>query len=225
MRHYVLTAAMAVATMLCAGTTGSAQSGAPVSSMAPLTTAAAATAQPGDRISISVWGEPELAGTFPVTEDGNVVLPKLGVVRATNRSVAQLQDSVRRAYAALIRAPVEIEVLRRISVQGEVNKPDLYMVDLTMTLRDVIAKAGGLTGAGHPGKVYILRGDSTIRVGEGRPGIFMATELRSGDQIVVGPRSWIARNSLALTGTAFGLVGIIISIINTFDTPDQPGQP
>jgi protein involved in polysaccharide export with SLBB domain len=216
MRHYVITVGIAVATMLWAATAGFAQNGAPMAPTAPFTAGSAATVQPGDRISVAVWGEPEMAGTFLVTEDGNVVLPKLGVVQVTRRSVAQLQDSLRRAYAAFIRSPVEIEVLRRISVQGEVNKPDLYMVDLTMTLRDVIAKAGGLTGGGDPNKVYILRGDSTIRVGEGGNGIFLATELRSGDQIVVGSRSWISRNSLALTGTAFGLVGIIISIINTF---------
>lgn len=224
MRKYVLAAATAIAMLLRAATPGSAQSDAPAPLNGASVAGVSAAMQPGDRISLSAWSEPEIGGTYVVTADGNVILPRLGVLKVTSLPIAQLQDSIRRSFARVLRSPVEVEVLRRISLQGEVNKPDIYMIDLSMTLRDVIAKAGGLTGAGDPKKVYILRGDSTIHVGEGGYGIFLATELRSGDQVVVGARSWIQRNSLALTGTAFGLVGIIISIINTFDSPPQQGQ-
>jgi protein involved in polysaccharide export with SLBB domain len=34
---------------------------------------------------------------------------------------------------------------RRVSVVGEVREPGIYLADLTMTLPDIIARAGGVT--------------------------------------------------------------------------------
>lgn len=44
-------------------------------------------------------------------------------------------------YGGFLRAPeLEVTVLRRIVVNGEVRMPSVYMVDVTLSLRDAIAQ-------------------------------------------------------------------------------------
>lgn len=170
--------------------------------------------RPGDRIALKIFQEEEMSDTFNVGYDGSVILPKLGAVPVGDRGVIALQDSLRGAYAVFLRNPaVDVTVLRRVGVIGEVAEPGLYLVDLTMTLRDVIAQAGGLTEAGDPGKIDIVRGDSRLRIGEGDDATFPTAELHSGDQVVVGRRSWIERNSLAFASTAAVVVSLVVPIV------------
>lgn len=174
----------------------------------------AARVRPGDRVALKVWMEPELSDTFTVAADGNVVLPKLGTVRASSHSVSALQDSLRQAYAVYLRNPaLEVTVLRRIGVHGEVTRPALYWVDLTMTLRDVIAQAGGIAPGGDPNKITVVRDGRRIRFDQRQGAELVAAELASGDQVSVGARSWFERNSLAVVSTAAVVVSILVPII------------
>ena len=142
--------------------------GAPVGGR-DLATAEQAKVKPGDQVSLRIWAEPNLSGTFTVSASGDLVLPKVGVVKASNQSVASLQDSLQRAYNVYLRnSPIEVTVLRRIGVHGEVTKPGLYMVDLTMTLRDVIAEAGGVAPAGDPDRITVVRGGERIKFSRGQ---------------------------------------------------------
>ncbi len=172
---------------------------------------------PGDQIVLKIWREPEMSGEFIVDTRGEVVLPRLGRVQVMGRSALALQDSLRAEFSRYLREPsVDIAVLRRVGVQGEVRKPDLYMVDLTMTLRDVISQAGGITETGNPRRITIVRDGEEIRLGKGDGARFSATELRSGDQVVVGRRSWFEINSLAIASTAAVVVSVIVPIIRSF---------
>jgi polysaccharide export outer membrane protein len=170
-------------------------------------TGTAAMPRPGDRIALKIWNEPEMSDTFNISERGEAILPKLGAMQVTALPLAALQDSLRRAYAVYLRNPsVEIAVLRRVSVQGEVRQPGIYLADLTMGLPEIIARAGGYTEAGNPRNVVILREGRRIRYGrEGGDGL-IASELQSGDQIFVRPRSALARNPMVWIGGAMGLV-------------------
>jgi polysaccharide export outer membrane protein len=174
----------------------------------------AALPRPGDRIALKIWNEPEMSDTFNISERGEAILPKLGTVQVTSLPLAALQDSLRRAYAVYLRNPsVEIAVLRRISVQGEVRQPGIYMADLTMGLPDIIARAGGYTEAGNPRNVVILREGRRIRYGrEGGDGL-LASELQSGDQVFVRPRSALARNPMVWIGGAMGLVATFNQVV------------
>ena len=174
----------------------------------------AARVRPGDRIALKVWMEPELSDTFTVAADGNVVLPKLGTVKASSHSVSALQDSLRQAYAVYLRNPaLDVTVLRRIGVHGEVHRPALYWVDLTMTLRDVIAQAGGITPGGDPNKISVVRDGQRIRFENRQGAELVAAELASGDQVSVGSRGWFERNSLAVVSTAAVVFSIVFPII------------
>lgn len=175
---------------------------------------AEARLRPGDRIALKIWNEPEMSDTFHVAGTGEVVLPKLGAVKVVDQSAGSLQDSLRAAYGAFLRNPsVEVTVLRRIGVQGEVRNPDLYLVDLTMTLRDVIARAGGVTREGNARNVMVVRGEERISLAGDDIPQFRALELQSGDQVVVGRRSWFELNSLALVSTAAVIVSVLYPVL------------
>jgi protein involved in polysaccharide export with SLBB domain len=169
--------------------------------------------QPGDQVSLRIFREPELSGEYAVSEVGDLVLPRLGRRPVSGMSVVALQDSLLAAYSEFLRNPsIAVTVLRRIGIHGEVRRPDLYMLDLTVTLRDAIARAGGITEAGSPRDIIIVRGDERIRVGDGDDARFLTADFRSGDQIVVGRRSWFALNPAVAVSTATGLVSFVIGI-------------
>jgi protein involved in polysaccharide export with SLBB domain len=183
---------------------------------AAMDTIASSSAQvrPGDRVALKIWNEPLMSDTFQVAESGEVILPKLGAVQVGNQRVEVLQDSLRKAYTAFLRNPsVEISVLRRVGVSGEVHQPGLYLADLTMTLPDIITRAGGLTEAGDPNDIVVLRGSERIRFARADQKSFVVAELRSGDQVIVGQRSFIARNPLVALSSALGLISFFLSQI------------
>jgi polysaccharide export outer membrane protein len=191
-------------------------------------TGTAALPRPGDRIALKIWNEPEMSDTFNISERGEAILPKLGSVHVTALPLAALQDSLRRAYAVYLRNPsVEISVLRRVSVQGEVRQPGIYLADLTIGLPEIIARAGGYTEAGNPRNIVIVREGRRIRYGREGGDRLLASELQSGDQIFVRPRSSLARNPMVWIGGAMGLVATFNQVVwplieDIFNTDESP---
>jgi polysaccharide biosynthesis/export protein len=168
----------------------------------------------GDQVGIQIWREPDLSGVFMVNESGEVTLPRLGTMRVSDRSASELQDDLRDAYGRYLRNPsVQVTVLRRIGVHGEVLRPQLYMVDLTMTVRDVIALAGGVGPYGNPDNVVIIRGDERIRLGREESARFATAELRSGDQILVGRRRWWALDPGATIALGIAVASFAINVL------------
>lgn len=208
-------ALLVCAALLLLGGSGAAQQGQNMANgEAAPASASAAQIRPGDQVSVRIFREPDLGGVFTVGDGGDVVLPRLGRMVVTEMSAVALQDSLLTAYATYLRNPaVEVTVLRRIGVHGEVRRPDIYMADLTMTLRDVIARAGGVTESGNPNNIVIVRGNEELRLTSNEAARYATAELRSGDQIFVGRRSWIALNPYVAISTATGLVTFFIGLI------------
>lgn len=178
--------------------------------------AGAAPIQPGDQIVLSIWREPDLSGTFTVDAAGTVVLPRLGALPAATMSGSELQDTVRKEFTRYLRNPsIQVQVLRRVGVQGEVRDPGLYMVDLTKTLREVISEAGGITEFGNPNRISIMRDGERIPLEEDEGARFLTAELRSGDQVFVGRRSWFEINSLAIVSTAAVVVSVMVPLLRS----------
>jgi polysaccharide export outer membrane protein len=172
--------------------------------------------QPGDQIVLNIWREPDLSGTFTVDASGTAVLPRIGPLPASSMTGEALQRMVREEFARYLRNPaIEISVLRRVGVQGEVRRPGLYMIDLTKTLREVISEAGGITEWGNANRIAIVRDGERISLGRGESARYMAAELRSGDQVVVGRRSWFELNSLAIVSTAAVVVSVVVPLLRS----------
>lgn len=174
-----------------------------------VTRAAQARPLPGDRIFVHILRERLLSDTVTVDDRGRAAFPKLGVIDVSSMSVAQLGDSLRTRYAEYLRTPeLEIVVLRRVAVHGEVQRPGVYLVEVSTTLPDIIARAGGFTEAAKRSSIRLAR-DGEVRDLEWGSASLTAAELHSGDQVVVGRRSWLSLNALSVVSSV-ALIGSIV---------------
>lgn len=116
---------------------------------------------PGDKLKVTVFGEPDLSGQFEVNARGNVPIPLVGDVRATGLSQAEFREAVRRHLAGgYLRDPkVSIEILsyRPFYVHGEVKSGGEYAYRSGLRLRDAIALAGGYTYRANHSFIYLTR--------------------------------------------------------------------
>jgi polysaccharide export outer membrane protein len=175
--------------------------------------AGALSAEPGDRVWLHVWREPLLSDTVTVDENGNVLLPKIGVLRTSGLPISALRDTIRARFSEFLRdSPVDVVVLRRVAVNGAVAKPDVYYVDLTTTLRDAIARAGGIAPDGDDGKVAVIRQGQKIPIPNWQSDVSTSSDLRSGDQVVVGRKSWIQMNFLSALSVATVALSVLYTI-------------
>jgi polysaccharide export outer membrane protein len=117
---------------------------------------------PRDVVAVSVWGHPELGGKFTLAADGNLSLPLVGALKASDRTVPELQADVTARFAdGYLRNPrviVEIEryVSQRVFVMGEVRTPGPVGLTGTMTLLEALARAGSFTEQAG-GDLQVLR--------------------------------------------------------------------
>jgi polysaccharide export outer membrane protein len=167
----------------------------------------------GDRVIVKVWPEIKLSDTVVVDERGQINLRRIGSIDVLAFDYDQLRDTLRAKYAVFLRSPViDVTAFRRVTVNGAVGKPDVYMIDQTSTIRDVIARAGGVAPNGDVHKVTILRGAETIQAQNwDKPDATADVPLRSGDVILVGRRPWWVENLGVVTGVA----GVVASIAFT----------
>jgi polysaccharide export outer membrane protein len=177
--------------------------------------AAVAKVRPGDRISLRFLRDQQLSGSMSVNERGEAVFPKLGSVGVTHLTIAELPDSLRQRYREYLREPeVDVSVLRRIVVNGEVKAPGIYYLEITSSLRDAIAGAGGLLETGNRRNVVIVRGSNRTKVKNWDRLQGPETDLMSGDQIVVGRQPWLVLNALPVISTSVIVIGLIRSLRN-----------
>ncbi|HVE33261.1 MAG TPA: polysaccharide biosynthesis/export family protein [Gemmatimonadaceae bacterium] len=166
----------------------------------------------GDRVIVRVWPEIKLSDTVVVDERGEINLRHVGSIGVLALDYDRLRDTLRARYATFLRGPViDVIAFRRVTVNGAVNKPDVYMIDQTSTIRDVIARAGGVAPNGDAHKVEILRGAERIRAQSWDKPDAVVEQLRSGDVILVGRRPWWVEN----LGTITGVAGVTASIAFT----------
>jgi polysaccharide export outer membrane protein len=170
-------------------------------------------AMPGDRVQVQVFGEPTLSGVATLDEQGRVTLPRIGTLTASQMAIADLRDTVRARLAAVLRDPIiDVSVLRRIVVSGEVIKPGVYFADLTSSVAEMIAQSGGLKETAKGNHVDLIRGLDRHRIEHWESDLSPAADLRSGDQINVGRQSWLELNIIPFAGTSMAAVSLLISL-------------
>ena len=158
---------------------------------------------PGDVISVQIWREEDLSGQFQVDQDGKVILPLLGEKIVTGVSPEALRDQLTEEYGEyLVNTSVNVVLLRRINVLGEVRNPGVYVVDATESIAGLIARAQGISPDGNANDIQLQRNGVTTRTDLSGSLSITAAGIRSGDQIVVGKRSWISRNFPSVVGIA-----------------------
>ena len=134
------------------------------------------TIAPGDTLAITVWENidqgllnPAGIGATPlphskVDEQGRVFVPYVGVVRAADRTIGDLRETIRRALSEKTLNPqVDVfpvdESSRRVSIQGTVNAPGIYSLEeANRQLLPMVAQAGGTNIDPEVVRVKVRRG-------------------------------------------------------------------
>ena len=170
---------------------------------------------PGDILRVAVWREPDLSGDFQVDQDGTVVLPLLGKLQVTDRAWSIVKDDLMQDYLGDLRNPsIELIPFRSVYVLGEVNLPGRYNVHPTNdNLAGAVSLAGGITPDGDVTNMRIVRDGVIILdgiVGEQR---LAELGIRSGDQLFIGRRGWLDRNSTFIASAVLSLAGIAVAIL------------
>jgi polysaccharide export outer membrane protein len=170
--------------------------------------------RPGDAVRLAVWRHEDLTGDFPVNQYGVVVLPRLGEIDVSGETHRSLRERVIRALRETVVSPsIEVVVLKRIRVLGEVQEANVFLLDPTMTVADALAMAGGTTPQGRQGAV-VLRRDGVALVADLAVDTRISeAAIRSGDELVVPQRSWFDRNSNALIGAGAGVLGLLVALV------------
>jgi len=129
---------------------------------------------PEDVIDVFVWKEPEISVTgIVVRPDGKISLPLANELEASGKTAAQLKQEITDRLMRYITDPVVNVMVKqinslKISVLGEVRKPDVYRIKNRITVLDAIAMAGGFTDLARPTRVVVLRktpsGEQHIKV-------------------------------------------------------------
>ena len=164
----------------------------PGSSLPPLpeTTVAPYTLGPGETVRVVVFGQTQLTGEFTVNDRGNISVPLLGDIPATNETTDELARDISSQLEdkkILLNPSVSVEVVRYrpVFVLGEVQKPGQYPYEPGMTALTLVAIAGGFTYRAQTGYVSVLRKNDG-HVVEGRAP--RGEEIQPGDVVTVFER-------------------------------------
>lgn len=106
------------------------------------------TLSAGDVIKITFPGTPSMREeTQQIRRDGKVNLTIIGEVKATDKTPAQLEDELVKAYASqLTSKEIKVTVISSsfaVYVGGAVMKPGKIMPERALTVLDAIMEAGG----------------------------------------------------------------------------------
>lgn len=131
--------------------------------------------QPGDKITISIWGHDELSigsvntsfssneatGKWVVVDnDGEVNLPQIGRIKVAGYDIKEVNYLLEEKYSELLKDPIiNVKVLNHfVTVLGEVNNPGKYQLDNEqVSLVQMIGEAKGLTPYAKGQDVKVIR--------------------------------------------------------------------
>ena len=134
--------------------------------------AAAATGpaklQPGDKITVYVYGEDKLSGEYQLNQSGQISLPLAGTIEAKGLTQTELEQALakkfRSEYLKNPKVTVTIATLQPYYVMGEVEKPGEFAYKSGLNVLTALAIAGGPTYRASRSTVQIQRrGESSMR--------------------------------------------------------------
>lgn len=160
---------------------------------------------PGDRLSIFVWRNPDISGSFIVRPDGKVTTSLVEDLDVTGKTPSVLARELENELGKFINNPrVTVSVTgfagplsEQVRVIGEATRPSAINYTQQMTLLDLMIAVGGLTefASGNDAKLvrtqdgqqktFNLNIDALIKDGDIRQNI----DILPGDIIII-PEAW-----------------------------------
>src|SRR5258706_9013502 len=102
----------------------------------------------GDKIGVTVFGQPDLSGESTVDQSGNLRLPIVGDIYVVNLTLSEIESSIAHSLEqGYVRNPtvsVKIAEFGPIYVLGMVRTPGLYPYREGLSVLGAIARAGGI---------------------------------------------------------------------------------
>lgn len=164
--------------------------------------------QAGKSINITISNVPELDKSqinnlYPVSDNGTINMPFLGLVRAAGLKSQDLASSLQARYkSAGIYTNPTIQVIENrgagnvdeetVTVGGQVRRPGPVPFAKELTLWQAIQAAGGPTDFGSMYRVTVFR-DGSQKTYDATKAQFMRVPLQRNDTIDVPQKNWLNR--------------------------------
>jgi polysaccharide export outer membrane protein len=188
--------AAALAMSGCAAGRGGSVPYAPTGFVAPDAQAepVAASSQPIgalDMLNISVFQVESLTGEYKVDGNGKIDYPLLGEVQAQGRTTEELRQHIATGLSQkYLQSPnVQVAIKERaeqkVTVDGAVTQPGVYVVKGPTTLIQAVAMARGTTQDANPSRVYVFRTIRGARVA-GAFDLKMIRRAQAEDPVIYG---------------------------------------
>jgi len=121
---------------------------------------------PEDVIEVFVWNEEELGVTAIVRPDGKITVKLIGDIVASGKTARELESEIKMKLATFIEGAKVNAVVKeinspKVSVFGEVRKPDVYTIKQKTTVLGAISLAGGLTEFAKKDNIVVMRESAT----------------------------------------------------------------
>ncbi|MDD5243734.1 MAG: SLBB domain-containing protein, partial [Syntrophorhabdaceae bacterium] len=122
---------------------------------------------PGDELKITIWGNIEGQWTAIVDRDGNISLPKVGILGVTGLTFKELKDTLHKQlskYYTNFEMNVSMGNLRTIRVYfvGNAERPGSYTISSLSTLVNALFESGGPSKKGTMRDIQLKRHGKTV---------------------------------------------------------------
>ena len=161
---------------------------------------------PGDEVRIQIWGAVDYAGNQTLDRNGQISLPKVGVINLNGVQVKDLDATLRKQVGTVfanVTVNASLGKLRGITVYvvGQAQQPGTYNLNSLSTLVNAVFASGGPTANGSMRNIQLKRGGKTVTTLDLYAFIVKGdksadAQLQPGDVIMIPP----AGPRIALTG-------------------------
>jgi len=122
---------------------------------------------PGDQIQLKVWGAADFSVNLAVDRNGQVMVPRVGVLTVAGLRVEQLEPVMRTHIGRVFtnfEVATAVSQLRSIQVYvvGHAQRPGTYTVSSLSTLVNALFASGGPSVNGSMRAIELRRGNQTI---------------------------------------------------------------
>lgn len=152
----------------------------------------------GDMLEVSVWLEDSLRKELRVLPDGGITFPLVGRVEVAGLTTGEVERKIAERLTPFLSDPVVNVVIsniagNRVYVIGNVARPGPVILDVPMTVLQVLSLAGGLGRFADEDAIRVLRpsegGVETLPVRYGdlikARDLTTNVQLRAGDTLLV----------------------------------------
>jgi polysaccharide export outer membrane protein len=115
----------------------------------------------GDKVRVTVYGQPNLSAVYPIDQAGLISMPLIGPVQAAGVNSFELQKAItsrlRNGYLRNPDVTVAVDTYRPFFVLGEVTNAGQYPYQAGITAEKAVAVAGGFSPRARHDSVMIAR--------------------------------------------------------------------